>query len=124
MPNDWADALVWINQNTTPETEVTAWWDYGYWIEFTAERTAIADNSQDANGIENVAKLFTTENTGDFSTVECLILDSTTFQKYKAIKYWAGVTPENPVAWDLWNGINNTTMQLVYENKTVKVFQN
>lgn len=124
MPDDWAEALAWIRQNTTPETAIAAWWDYGYWIEFSGERTAIADNSQDANGILTVAKLLTTENTDEFAEFECLILDATTFQKYDAIKYWADANPKSPVVWDLWNGINNTTMQLVYENKTVKVFCN
>ena len=44
-PSDWVDALSWIKANTTKGSVISAWWDYGYWIETMANRTTIADGS-------------------------------------------------------------------------------
>ncbi len=44
-PSDWVDALNWIKANTTKGSVISAWWDYGYWIETVANRTTIADGS-------------------------------------------------------------------------------
>jgi dolichyl-diphosphooligosaccharide--protein glycosyltransferase len=42
---DWIDALAWINANTTKDSIICSWWDYGYWIETMANRTTLADGS-------------------------------------------------------------------------------
>ena len=44
-PSDWVDALNWMKANTTKGSVISAWWDYGYWIETMANRTTIADGS-------------------------------------------------------------------------------
>ena len=30
--NDWINALDWIAANTSSNSVVASWWDYGYWI--------------------------------------------------------------------------------------------
>jgi Ca2+/Na+ antiporter len=39
----WWDALVKIRDESRPDAIVNAWWDYGYWIKYVAERRVSAD---------------------------------------------------------------------------------
>ncbi|MBT5238544.1 MAG: hypothetical protein HOL67_04830, partial [Thaumarchaeota archaeon] len=43
--NDWKDAMLWVKENTSEDTVIASWWDYGYWITTLSERTTIADNA-------------------------------------------------------------------------------
>jgi len=43
--NDWSDAMQWLRENTSEDTVIAAWWDYGYWISTLGERKTLADNS-------------------------------------------------------------------------------
>ena len=43
--SDWIETLEWIKLNTPEDSIVVSWWDYGYWIQTTGERTSLADNS-------------------------------------------------------------------------------
>ena len=43
--NDWADAMQWLNENTSEDAVIAAWWDYGYWITTLSERKTLADNA-------------------------------------------------------------------------------
>lgn len=44
-PQDWIKALNWLKANTTDDSIICSWWDYGYWIETVANRTTLADGS-------------------------------------------------------------------------------
>jgi len=37
--------MQWLKENTSEDTVIAAWWDYGYWISTLAERKTLADNS-------------------------------------------------------------------------------
>ena len=41
--NDWLETLEWIKMNTPENAVVTAWWDYGYWIQTLGERASLAE---------------------------------------------------------------------------------
>ncbi len=41
----WYKALLYIKANTTPETVVVSWWDYGYWISVVGDRASLADGA-------------------------------------------------------------------------------
>ena len=43
--NDWPDAMQWLNENTSDDAVIAAWWDYGYWITTLSERKTLADNA-------------------------------------------------------------------------------
>jgi len=43
--NDWSDAMQWLNENTSEDAVIAAWWDYGYWITTLSERKTLADNA-------------------------------------------------------------------------------
>ena len=43
--DDWKDAMTWLKENTSEDTIVASWWDYGYWITTLSERTTLADNA-------------------------------------------------------------------------------
>jgi dolichyl-diphosphooligosaccharide--protein glycosyltransferase len=43
IDDGWWDALSRIREETPADTIVFAWWDYGYWIEYVAERRVAAD---------------------------------------------------------------------------------
>ena len=47
---DWVDALNWLKANTTTDSIVCSWWDYGYWIQTMANRTTLADGSTSDTG--------------------------------------------------------------------------
>ena len=55
---DWIKALNWLKANTTQDSVVCAWWDYGYWIETLANRTTLADGStMNRTQIVNIAHM-------------------------------------------------------------------
>jgi dolichyl-diphosphooligosaccharide--protein glycosyltransferase len=57
--NDWINALDWIAANTSPNSVVASWWDYGYWITTLANRTSLADNATiNQTRIATIAKMF------------------------------------------------------------------
>ena len=39
----WAGVLARVREATPPDTVVSAWWDYGYWTKYLAERRVSAD---------------------------------------------------------------------------------
>ncbi|HEY3189560.1 MAG TPA: STT3 domain-containing protein [Solirubrobacteraceae bacterium] len=41
----WWDALTRIRETAPPDAIVTAWWDYGHWIKYVAERRVTSDGS-------------------------------------------------------------------------------
>ena len=56
--NDWTDALNWIAANTTQDSVIASWWDYGYWITTLGQRTTLADNATiNSTRIETLAKM-------------------------------------------------------------------
>ena len=60
----WIDALEWIATNTPKNAVIAAWWDYGYWISFIANRTTLADNStMNSTRIAELATMFLSNET-------------------------------------------------------------
>ena len=43
--NDWPEAMLWLKENTTEDSVIAAWWDYGYWISTIGDRKTVSDNS-------------------------------------------------------------------------------
>jgi asparagine N-glycosylation enzyme membrane subunit Stt3 len=43
VPTPWYNAMIWLRDNTPPESVIVSWWDYGYWEEAIAKRRAIGD---------------------------------------------------------------------------------
>jgi hypothetical protein len=41
MSDDWWNALLWVKENTPPESVVISDWENGYWIESIAERKSV-----------------------------------------------------------------------------------
>jgi len=57
--NDWIDALDWISANTSSNSVIASWWDYGYWITTLGNRTSLADNATiNQTRIATIAKMF------------------------------------------------------------------
>lgn len=57
--NDWINALDWISANTSPNSVIASWWDYGYWITTLGNRTSLADNATiNQTRIATIAKMF------------------------------------------------------------------
>ena len=60
--DDWFETLKWIKNNTTQDTVIASWWDYGYWITTMGERTTLADNATiNSTRIGQIAKAFLSE---------------------------------------------------------------
>ena len=57
--NDWIDALDWISANTSSNSVIASWWDYGYWITTLGNRTSLADNATiNQTRIATIGKMF------------------------------------------------------------------
>lgn len=57
--NDWINALNWISTDTSSNSVITSWWDYGYWITTLGNRTSLADNATiNQTRIATIAKMF------------------------------------------------------------------
>ncbi len=58
VTDDWKETLEWVKQNTSKDSVIAAWWDYGYWITTLSDRTTLADNATiDSNRISQIAKM-------------------------------------------------------------------
>lgn len=56
----WLETLEWLKNNTPEDSQIMAWWDYGYWIETKSNRTTYMDNAAfHADRIENYASILT-----------------------------------------------------------------
>ena len=67
--SDWLDALTWIKENTSNDSVIGSWWDYGYWIQTKSDRASLADNSTIYDSrISQIAKIFF-ENPDDAWTI-------------------------------------------------------
>ena len=43
LDSAWAGTIAHLRETTPPDTVVSAWWDYGYWIKYLGERRVNAD---------------------------------------------------------------------------------
>ena len=56
---DWISALEWIKANVPATAVIACWWDYGYWISVTTNRSTLCDNGTlNSTQIKMVAKAF------------------------------------------------------------------
>jgi hypothetical protein len=100
----WGPALVWIRENTPINSSVVSWWDYGYWEEAIANRTAVADGSNAYGYQSMIAKyLFTAESPYIYATYlnfihrpNYFIISGSEIPKFTAITTIAS-NAENPV---------------------------
>ena len=61
--NAWLYALNYIKENTSENSVIIAWWDYGYWISVATGRATIADGATlNRTQIELLAKALTARN--------------------------------------------------------------
>ena len=57
--DDWRESLEWIKINTSEDSVIGSWWDYGYWIQTIGNRASLADNSTVIDHrIKTIAKIF------------------------------------------------------------------
>lgn len=121
--DDWVEALEWVGENTPAAANITAWWDYGYWIKYISRRNPIADPGQSPEDIKLVASILTTSNEDEVRAVDYLILDVETMgRKYSAVEAWAGRKGTDSAARRLWEGGWIEGIELIYSNDTIKVY--
>jgi len=41
---DWQESFVWMQNNLPDDAVILSWWDYGYWITTTTNKTTLVDN--------------------------------------------------------------------------------
>ena len=94
-PSDaWMGALEWVENETLQESVILAWWDYGYWINREAGRTAYVNPSQDKIPVENTARMFLSPSENYTVEADYIILDYDTIMgKHWAVATWAGEAP-------------------------------
>ncbi|WP_457752532.1 STT3 domain-containing protein [Thermococcus sp.] len=97
VPNDWINALEWLNKNTNPLDSATSWWDYGYWIESSllGHRRSATDGGHAYDRRYLVADFFShygTKAEQDFEAWELnyMIVWQSDIGKFNAISYLGG----------------------------------
>ena len=59
VASDWFDTADWLRNNTSYDSVIFSWWDYGYYIQTLGERTTLIDNATLLDWqIEKVARTF------------------------------------------------------------------
>ncbi len=127
MPKEWHTALVWLKEEPS-NGMVTAWSDYGHWIQYTSEKPP---NLLNGPGGENVAKLFLTTDDeeaqsllNDLST-QYLIVDRMTMANLTAaLEVLSGDTAsDESLANRLLAGENVPYLELEYESENIKIYE-
>lgn len=127
MTPEWHNALVWLKEEPS-DGMVTAWSDYGHWIQYTSEKPP---NLLNGPGGKNVAKLFLTTDDEeaqlllDGLSTQYLIVDRDTMvKKTVALEVISGdKTSEDSFAIRLLAGESVPYLELVYESENIKVYE-
>jgi len=127
MPPEWHDALVWLHDE--PDNGmVSAWSDYGHWIQYTADKTP---NLLPGPGGKEVADLLLTTDDKEAQVLLAklstgyLIVDRATMDyKTKALEIISGgITTQESLAVRLLRGENTQYLVLVYESENIKIYE-
>jgi len=133
--NAWCSTLTWVKDNTPRDSVVLAWWDYGYWIEYEAQRKAYVDPSQSATGVKQTSNfLLSRQGSGLDIAADYIILDYATVNyKREAMLISAGCEIADfskCLMTRLYSGEDVSGYDLVYESEEkidgtseVKVFR-
>lgn len=129
-PDDWYSALIWVRDNTPDDARVITWWDYGYWVEYIAERSPICTPSQRSEDVIAVARFFNSDSGEQLPSLPqgvplYVIIDkATAFDFMPAIRRWAdGEITSYPLAEKLYLGLSPEGFKLVYSNPSVKIYR-
>lgn len=127
MTPEWHDALVWLKDEPS-NGMVTAWSDYGHWIQYTSEKPP---NLLNGPGGKNVAKLFLTTDDEeaqlllDGLSTQYLIIDRHTMTNLTAaLEVISGdSTSKDSFANKLLNGDSVPYLTLEYESENIKIYE-
>jgi len=97
--NDWRESIFWIAENTSKDSKIFNWWDYGHWLAYFTERKVSSDNtnsrmeansdfglfilSEDLNFTKEVMKKYDTD---------YFIADNTYFNRYTSFGSYGYLT--------------------------------
>lgn len=127
MPPEWRDALEWLEEE--PDIGmVTAWSDYGHWIQYVTEKSP---NLFNGPGGQDVARLFLT---GDDAEAQELLVNlgtgylivdrETMLYKLMPLEMVAGVeASDSPLATRLLDGEEVAYLTLLYESENIKIYE-
>ena len=127
MPPEWHDTLVWLKEE--PDNGmVTAWSDFGHWIQYTAEKSP---NLFPGPGGRDVARLMLTADDEEaqilmveLSTQYFIVDRATMAYKLPAVEIVAGSkASEDSLAIRLLNGEEVPYLEVIYESENIKVYE-
>ena len=124
---DWNRAATWIKGNTSDNTTLLAWWDYGHFLRYRAEREPFVDPGQCSNRVPIAARVLLSSSDNIGIPADYIIIDSKTAYKYnEAMCQWAGIDRksldvEATLARRLYTGQATEGFDLVY-NSSVKIW--
>lgn len=127
MPPEWHTTLVWLREE--PDNGmVTAWSDFGHWIQYTAEKSP---NLFPGPGGRDVAKLLLTTDDEEAQLLmaglgtQHFIVDRVTMMyKVPSLEIIAGSkASEDSLANRLLNGEEVPYLEMVYESEGIKVYE-
>lgn len=76
LTDDWREAFYWIRDNTTKDSIVLEWWDFGWWFEYVAQRRTLVDGGFHPQApTQDIAKFYTqplADDAGPYSSLNFL----------------------------------------------------
>ncbi len=124
----WGPTMLWINYNTPVNTSIISWWDYGYWEEAIANRTAVADGSN-AYGYQSMIADYFFEATSPYQYSTYLnfihnptyaVISGSEVEKFSAISTIAlNLTEFTPMAEDRPSANSNNIGNKDYQNLAI-----
>lgn len=90
---EWVEACQWLKENTPDDSLIIAWWDYGYWIKYMAERKTFADPGQNAALVHELSIGFLSYSVPEWPLgTKYLVLDNATVNEFqRSMATWAGL---------------------------------
>lgn len=125
---EWRSSLEWVKENTPEDSLIVAWWDYGYYIQYIADRGAYTTPGQGAEELGRLAELFNSDSHPPdlvgFPQPCYFMVDSMTAHEFlNNISLWdGGRKSDNPFVTRLYDGYLPDGWELV-QGSEVKIWR-
>lgn len=125
----WNDGLLWLRENTHTNSVILAWWDYGYWIKYKAERIPYITPSQEPEKVKTVAELFLSCDYGvnDIPAGYVIVDYKSAYFYGRVMASWAGldyndIEIDRTLVRQLYDGNYVPGYRVVYNNSELIIF--
>ncbi len=129
----WDDAMAWVRNNTPINSIFVHWWDYGYDLEFLAQRPTLSDGGHFEGTFRDnlIGRYVLTETNPNLAlsfmksnNVSYLLIDPTDLGKYPAYSLIGSDTSLSDRASSLPVMVSDPSQTQTANNTTTRIYQN